>query len=133
MSPPSVSVTGIATTYYKGDGFTPGKYFGCWEEAKRLLGTPKFRDDLPTVAMRSEHAKCGSVVRITHLKSGNRTLALVVDRGPFGCRWKNGSRSVEPSGGCIPQGGKRIALIDLSPVIAKELGSSGFDKVTVSW
>lgn len=126
---PSVRLTGVATVYRAGDGHTEGRFFGCHKEAKRLLGSARFREDLPTVAMR--HVRCGKVVRIS--KGARRTLALVLDRGPFGCRWPDGSRTVEPRGKCEEAGGKRIAVIDLGRVVARALEATGFDRVRISW
>jgi hypothetical protein len=104
---PPVRLSGIATTYHVGDGFS-GATFGCVKEARRLLGSSKFRDDLPTVAMRPElGVRCGQVVYVE--RDGLRTIAVRMDSGPFGKH---------------PDGTYK-GIVDLTPTVAKAIKLPG--------
>ena len=122
-SSPSVRLHGIASTYHGGDAYTEGKYFGCYKESKRLLGSPKFRDDLPTVAHRT--LPCGTLVRIQYL--GKKTLAIVLDRGPWGAM-KEGKWILKKRAEAT---GTWRGILDLTRRTKQDLDFSGYGTVTV--
>ena len=104
---PPIKVSGIATTYAKGDGFS-GDTFGCVRESRRLLGSSTFRDDLPTVAMRPEFGvPCGGLVYVE--RAGLRVLAIRMDAGPWNRH---------------PDGTYR-GIIDLTPTVAEAIDLPG--------
>jgi len=124
---PPVRLTGIATTYYFGDGHS-GDTLGCPAEAKRLLGSSRFRPGLPVIATR-DTPRCGTLVIVENVRTGARTTAIRVDAGPYGCYWPDGSRTVERA--CV--GGRRAAIADLTRRVAREIGARGHEKVNLRW
>lgn len=104
---PPVRLVGIATTYHVDDGFS-GDTFGCVREARRLLGSSRFRDDLPTVAMRPElGVPCGGLVYVE--RTGLRTLAIRLDSGPWGTDFD----------------GSYKGIVDLTPTVAEAIRLPG--------
>ena len=124
---PPVRTTGVATTYHLGDGHS-GTVLGCPGEARRLFGSDRFTDNLPIIATRGRPA-CGTLVVVENVRTGLRTLAVRADSGPYGCRWPDGSRTVELE--C--KGGTRAADFDLSRRIAREIGANGKEPVRLRW
>lgn len=125
-SVPPVRATGTATVYWLGDGHNNGK-LGCVGASRRLLGHNVLSDMLPVIATRWR-PRCGTLVLIENVKSRKTTWALVLDRGPFGCKLQNGERIVS-----LRCPGKRLSLVDLTPRIAKELGIRGRGTVRLRW
>lgn len=80
---PPIRASGIATVYHVGDGFS-GDTFGCVRESRRLLGSSKFRDDLPTVAIRPEFGvRCGAIVYVENALTKRGIYSVRLDSGPY--------------------------------------------------
>ena len=128
---PPIRARGVATVYWRGDGHS-GAHVGCVREARRLLGTNEFRDDLPIVATR-DNPPCGTFVVVEHVRTRRRTPAVKLDFGPFGCRMPDGKRRVVVDDACESQGGRRLAIADLSRRVAREIGHGGRDAIRLRW
>lgn len=112
---PPIKLEGIATTYAYGDGFS-GDTFGCVRESRRLLGSSRFRDDIPAIAMRPElGVPCGGIVHVEH--AGKRTIALRMDSGPYG-RYPDG---------------RFKGVADLLPGVAEAIGLPGRGVMRKGW
>jgi hypothetical protein len=112
---------GIASVYYNGkDGHLSGGGLAClWGHPKGQHVDPKLR----FIAHRT--LRCGTVVRITSIRTKKSTLAAVADRGPFGAmhegRWRIKIKSSEP--------GAWRGIADLSPGTAAAIDHNGFEIV----
>lgn len=83
---PPVRARGIATVYWRNDGHS-GDTFGCVRETRRLLGSSRFRDDLPAIALRPEFGvPCGAVVYVEGVATSKGAWALRLDSGPYNKR-----------------------------------------------
>jgi hypothetical protein len=128
---PPVRASGVATVYWRGDGQS-GRFLGCVREARRLLGRNEFRDDLPIIATR-DNPPCGTFVVVEHARTGRRTGAVKLDFGPFGCRLPDGQRQVVLGEHCHAQGGRRLAIADLTRRVASEIGHQGREAIRLRW
>jgi len=130
---PPVRATGVGTVYWRGDGQSGG-HVGCVRQARRLLGTNEFHDDLPIIATRAV-PRCGTFVVVEHVRTGRHTPAVKLDFGPFGCEMPDGGREVVVrSGGCRERGGRRLAIADLTRRVAREIGAKlGRTRIRLRW
>lgn len=113
--------TGIASVFYTGkDGRFAGGGLAC------LWGHPRGQHvdrELRFVAHR--RLPCGTVVRVTSVRTGQTTLALTLDKGPFGAmhegRWRMKIKASDP--------GRWRGIVDLSPGTAKAIDHNGWERV----
>jgi hypothetical protein len=112
---------GIASVYYNGkDGKLAGGGLAC------LWGHPKGQHVDPSLRFVAHRSlPCGTVVKVTSPRTKRSTLAVVIDRGPFGAlhkgRWRIKVRASDP--------GVWRGELDLSPGTAKAIGHNGFEIV----
>lgn len=115
MSTPAQAETGRATRFaYPGDKWTGGDM--------RCLGRP-LRHGEHGIAHRT--LPCGTVVRVTNLRTKRHTVAVVVDAGPWGAMsagaWVIKRHRREP--------GTWRGIADLSPAVVADLRHRSFDRV----
>lgn len=108
---------GIASVYYTGrDGKHAGGGLAClWGHPKGQHVDPK----LHFIAHRT--MRCGTVVKVTSVRTKKSTLAAILDRGPFGSmhegKWRLKIRSSDP--------GTWRGIADLSPGTAAAIDHNG--------
>lgn len=123
---PRVRAVGIATTYWRNDGYNHGR-LGCVREARRLLGHRELRDELPIIATRA--GRCGQRIVVENVGTGARTVALRLDAGPWGQACPDGWRAAVHLGpGCRWRG-----VADLTRRVAREIGATGWTRVRLRW
>lgn len=98
---------GIASTYANGDGHEWSKAAHCWK-VKRRTRCERVNPFDFTAAHRT--LPFNTKVRVTNKRTHKSVIVRINDRGPF----------------------KRGRVIDLTPAAAKEIGSNGLARVTIS-
>jgi hypothetical protein len=113
---------GVASRYYDDRGKRSGGGMAC------LWGHPDGQHvdpNLHFVAHRD--LPCGTVVHVYNPRTGSSTLAVVLDRGPYGAvrhhRWVMKIRKSDP--------GRWRGVVDLSPGTANAIGHNGFERVKI--
>lgn len=125
---------GVATKFFPKEEHNNGKFAcaGRTELLPRDTHSAWEDEDMPICAHR--WAPCGTWVRVENLRTNEVSWCLVADRGPYGATTADGDWVLRaPANKDAPKDAKYRAVIDLSPSIARKIGSKGWAKVRIKW
>lgn len=128
VSAMGVTETGIATVYgYKGDKYNPYNQYAC---KRRIIAQQGYPSWMRAVSMGVAHRTlpCGQSVRVCNVRTKLCSDMVVVDRGPYGAKTKQGWRSRPKQ---LYRGEKYRGILDLLPPAAETIKHNGKEAVTL--
>ena len=126
---------GIATKFFPVEEHNNGK-FACTGRTP-LFPASKLRrwrtgmEDLPLCAHRT--IPCGTWVWVQNVKTKAGAWCVVGDRGPYGALTPDGDWVLKLARNPDTKDAEYRAVIDLSPGVAKKVGTKGWARVRIHW